>query len=128
MLGKNVKCPRCQSPFVFAPTKSTDSNRAITDTGVMRILGDMPRSTPPAQPKPTDSRGVTDTGVMRILGDVAESKPARTPTAEAAIRPCTRCGIKIQESLAVCPHCNCYVGVMPKFMQEMTDGRKTSSN
>ena len=51
MFGKNVKCPRCQAAFVFAPAKANDSDhRAVTDTGVMRILGDMPQVTaPPAK-------------------------------------------------------------------------------
>ncbi len=73
MFGKNVKCPRCQAAFVFAPDKANDSDhRAVTDTGVMRILGDMPQVTPPPQPSQTDNRAVTDTGVMRILGDMPQ--------------------------------------------------------
>jgi len=48
-VGRTIKCPRCQIQFVFAPTSTTESrdsspvvpaltDRAITDTGVMRIL------------------------------------------------------------------------------------------
>ena len=122
MVGQTVKCPKCQSEFVFAPTKSILSeNRLVTDTGVVRILGDMPQPVPPPE-KPADSekRGVTDTGVVRILSDVSQLPP-QTPThSTVAMRPCSRCNVPIPESETVCSHCNCYVGVMPTFLQQMT--------
>lgn len=128
MIGKNVKCPRCKSPFAFVPTNSSDSDhRAITDTGVMRILGDMPPLPVPSQPDPIDDRSVTDTGVMRILDDVSELSPQAKQPTETKTRPCSRCGVAIHESLAVCPHCSCYIGVMPSFMEKMT-GDPRSSN
>jgi hypothetical protein len=129
VLGKTVKCPKCQTSFVFAPTKSNQSDHcAVTDTGVMRILGDMPQLPSPAQPIQRDNRAVTDTGVMRILGDELEFPlPPKQPT-EAKTRPCSRCDIAILDSLAVCPHCNFYIGVMPSFMEKMTDNPKTSRN
>ncbi|MGI9474858.1 MAG: hypothetical protein ACR2NZ_25230 [Rubripirellula sp.] len=89
--GKTVKCPKCASDFVFASAgqRKSASEAAVTDTGVMRILGDM-GSLPPA--------------------------PERVG---ASTRPCTRCGVAISESLAVCNHCNCYIGVMPTFLKQM---------
>ena len=94
LVGKTVECPKCETDFVFAPTLSRhpDAEKTVTDTGVMRILGDM-GSLPPAP----------------------ERQSVET-------RPCTRCGVAISESLAVCNHCNCYVGVMPSFMRSMGPG------
>jgi hypothetical protein len=129
MLGKNVQCPRCHTSFVFAATKSNGSDhRVITDTGVMRILGDMPQLPAPPPPSQTDNHAVTDTGVMRILGDVSDLPTPSKQSTEAALRPCSRCGVAIQEALAVCPHCNCYIGIMPSFLQKMTGNPKTSRN
>jgi hypothetical protein len=62
---------------------------------------------------------VTDTGVMRILGDMAVT-PHAEASPEVAHRPCSRCGVAIPETLSVCSHCNCYVGVMPSFMKQIT--------
>ena len=91
LVGHTVRCPKCQAEFVFG------------------------EKTPPAEPKE-----VTDTGVMRILGEMSDSDmPAQG--GEVALRPCSRCGVAIPESLTVCSHCNCYVGVMPSFMKQITD-------
>ena len=157
MIGETVSCPKCQTPFVFAPTRPEQSvnrsvtdtgvmrilgempqppsppmpaksnRRDITDTGVMRILGDMPLPPPPQMPAESENRAVTDTGVMRILGEVSESPSPRKQSTEHVTRPCSRCGVAIQESLAVCPHCDCYLGVKPSFLQQMSDGPKTSN-
>ncbi len=94
MLGRTVRCPKCQSEFTFAPQKART-------------------------PAVAESRQVTDTGVMRILGDLSQLTSV-TQSAEAAHRPCSRCGVAIPETLTVCNHCNCYVGVMPSFMKQMS--------
>ncbi|MFK8114722.1 MAG: hypothetical protein AB8B91_21150 [Rubripirellula sp.] len=100
LMGKRVKCPRCQAAFVFAPTRP-----------------------PEAKPEP---KSVTESGVMRILGDMSPLPPS--PKARAvSTRPCTRCGVAINETLSVCPHCACYVGALPKFMQQMTDQTRDSA-
>ncbi len=94
MVGRTVRCPKCQAEFVFAekpvPAVETPESRQVTDTGVMRILGD-PEITP-----------------MGVPGD------------QVSLRPCSRCGVAIAETLTVCNHCNCYVGVMPSFMKRMS--------
>jgi uncharacterized C2H2 Zn-finger protein len=90
MAGNTVRCPKCSVEFVFAPLKSDAAvNRAVTDTGVMRILGDSPELPP-----------------------IPEKKMATD-------RPCPRCGILMSINASVCKHCNCYVGVMPRFMQDL---------
>jgi hypothetical protein len=90
MAGNTVRCPKCSVEFVFAPLKSEAAvERAVTDTGVMRILGDSPE-----------------------LPLIPEKK-------RATDRPCPRCGISMSMNASVCNHCSCYVGVMPRFMQDL---------
>ena len=92
--GNTVRCPRCQSEFVFAPMKpkAGATNSAVTDTGVMRILGDTP--------------------------DV----PQMPERKEVTSKVCPRCQLSISANSTVCDHCNCYVGVMPRFMSQLTGG------
>ncbi len=133
MVGKTVACPKCQAKFVFAPMKATPSehapaSRGVTDTGVMRILGDMPKTSQPEKPqRPPENRAVTDTGVMRILGDVTDLRQAPQPSS-VALRPCSRCGVPIPESLAVCNHCHCYIGVMPTFLKQLSNDKEAPLN
>jgi hypothetical protein len=63
---------------------------------------------------------------MRILGDVSQFPPPLESS--VAMRPCSRCGVPIPESAAVCSHCHCYVGVLPAFMQQMTESSQTHQN
>ena len=98
LVGKTVRCPKCHSKFVFAPTKTEPKKQPVTESGVMRILGEMPQA------------------------------PAADSIASVPMRPCSRCGIAIPESLAVCSHCNCYVGVLPAFMRQMTPAAETELN
>lgn len=93
LVGRPVKCPRCSCEFVFALTL----DRAIN----------------------TNTKKVTDTGVMRILGELSSLPPA-PKSRQASERPCNRCGILIPEETAVCSHCNCYVGAMPTFLRQMS--------
>lgn len=86
MVGKTVRCPRCEVAFVISPPE----NRKVTDTTVMRILGDSPA----LPPMPENVR-------------------------EPEQRPCPRCAVSIKKDANVCQHCNCYVGVMPRFMKNM---------
>ena len=99
LIGKTVKCPKCSAEFIFASKReqSGKENSTVTDTGVMRILGDL-SSLPPM---PTRH-------VMKT-------------------RPCTRCGCSISEALAVCNHCNCYVGVMPSYMKQIGQSENQSN-
>ena len=93
LVGKTVKCPRCEIPFVFALTVKPTPNstpREVTDTGVMRILGSMEAVPPPPKRR---------------------SKPER---------PCPRCGTAVVETTPVCTHCNCYLGVLPTFFHQMS--------
>jgi hypothetical protein len=128
LVGKRIKCPKCKSEFVFAPTQPASArNRAVTDTGVMRILGDAPQSRPPAtKPAKSESHAITDTGVMRILGNESPSPPAQQLSVE--MRRCPRCQVQTPESAAVCEHCNCYLGAMPTFLKQMQGTNDVESN
>lgn len=125
LVGKTIRCPKCQSEFVFAPSEPTPlPNRAVTDTAVMRILGDGPSVAEFGMPaeaskdKPTRRRNVTDTGVVRILDDQQPAPPV-PPTVE--MRPCPRCQVLAPETASVCEYCNCYLGVLPTFLKQMQD-------
>ena len=102
LVGKKVKCPKCDHEFTFALTfqrSNGGDNKPVTDTGVMRILGTMD-AVPPAPKK-------------RVKTE----------------RPCNRCGTLLPESAAVCNRCNCYVGVLPSFMNEISaSGQDTNSS
>ncbi len=93
LAGKNVRCPKCRKEFVFAPLK----------------------------PVATESATVSDTSVMRILGETPELPPVPEKKA-AATRSCPRCGISISANTSVCNHCNTYVGLMPRFMKQLLPG------
>lgn len=121
LVGKTVRCPKCHTEFVFAGNhQRAGEKRSVTDTGVLRILGEMPK--PPASLSIDErmhrKQSVTDTGVMRILGDMPETP--RPASVAVPHRPCSRCGVPIPETLAVCNHCHCYVGVLPTFMRQLT--------
>jgi len=73
------------------------------------------------------SSQVSDTGVMRILGDMsAESVEREEPS--VATRPCTRCGVSIPEHVAVCTSCKCYVGILPSFYQQLGGDQATGTH
>ncbi|QDT12599.1 hypothetical protein [Planctomycetes bacterium K23_9] len=97
LCGEKVICPRCKRVFVFG--HRDDQPSRVSDTGVMRILGDMPAPLPPAG-----------------ADDSPETKP------------CGRCNIAIDASASVCKHCNSYVGVMPRFMRSLNQAPTLHQN
>jgi hypothetical protein len=104
LVGKRVKCPKCEAAFVFAPAIPGDSEPATPRTSTL-----------------------TESGVMRILGDMSPL-PAPPENYEAATKACSRCSVRIKESLSVCPHCNCYIGMMPTFLRNMFGENKSARN
>jgi hypothetical protein len=93
LIGKTVRCPRCNEKFVFG----YQVREKVTDTAVVRLLGDGP--TPPP-----------------------------IPGQQKAMRPCSRCGTQIPNSVSVCEHCKCYVGALPDFFQQIQDSNEASHN
>ncbi len=63
---------------------------------------------------------MSDTGIMRILGETDPLPPppdAPTPTT----RPCPRCAQTVSIVAHVCEHCRCYIGPLPGFMENMQE-------
>lgn len=94
MVGRNVRCTKCQAKFPFViPMK----------------------------------KSLTETGVLRILGDVAPV-PMPPEIALRTRRPCPRCFRSISVNANVCEHCVCYVGDMPEFLrQTIAEGKCLNS-
>ncbi len=90
MMGRKVRCPKCSVTFAFAAA----AKNALTETGVLRILGDVP-----PLPMPTE----------------------QVPKVRKA---CPRCSRFISVHANVCEHCACYVGAMPHFVQQMIQDSK----
>ncbi|MCC6511638.1 MAG: hypothetical protein IT423_21240, partial [Pirellulaceae bacterium] len=85
LVGRKVRCPKCATTFQLqVPAKKT-----LTETGVMRLLGDV---TPVPAP------------------------PDETPK---STKNCNRCHLPISIHANVCEHCKCYVGVLPSFLSQM---------
>ncbi len=101
LAGKSVRCPNCGVVFVFALLK------------------------PFHKPVNRDPPSVTDTGVLRILGDRSGGSAMRANKEPAKIS-CGRCGGVISGDAIVCRHCDSYVGAMPHFMQQMLNCESVS--
>ncbi len=84
MVGRNVRCMKCKVKFPFVIPKK----KPLTETGVLRILGDVP-------PLPMPPEVVLPTQ-----------------------RPCPRCLKIISVNANVCEHCFCYVGNIPHFLKQ----------
>lgn len=78
LCGRVLPCPKCQDPVVI--------------------------------PQPPNS--LSDTGVMRILGDVAPLPAAQIMSKQPSDQPrsCPRCEREMGRDRSVCPHCSCFVG------------------
>ncbi len=65
---------------------------------------------------------LSDTGVMRIIGeqDIRLNPSTQAPTPQ--IRACPRCEAGISMTANVCRHCQCYVGVIPDFLKRLCFG------
>ena len=107
LLGKIVKCPKCKVEFTFADHKLTR---------------------PPTASSAAKNGEITDTGVMRILSEMGEIARVKIEPGSVESRPCTRCGTSVPENIAVCSYCNCYVGILPSYMQRLGGDRSVERN
>ena len=88
LLGSRVRCPKCRIAFIFGPVEEKLSREnAVSDTSVMRILGDASK-----------------------VGIPVISARRESMNASKAFRTCTRCGATTSVKLAICSQCNCYLG------------------
>lgn len=89
LVGRKVRCSKCQTTFQLElPRKAS-----LTESSVVRLLGDVE---PPAAPAPDD--------------DVQSRKSRKI---------CQRCHHAISVHANVCEHCKCYVGALPNFLTQM---------
>ncbi|MEM6469971.1 MAG: hypothetical protein AAF802_10490 [Planctomycetota bacterium] len=94
LIGKTVRCPRCHEKFVFGYF----IREKVTDTAVVRLLGDAPEVPP-----------------------IPEKLTVET-------RKCERCGVEISPKVSVCDKCQCYVGSLPDFFGKLSGIQKTTRN
>lgn len=78
--GRTLACPKCKRSVVVPQRRDT-----LSDTGVMRILGDV---------------------------DPLPAPPVLRPNEDSERRNCPRCECQIDAERSVCPYCDCYVGSM----------------
>lgn len=112
LVGKSVKCPKCAEAFVFAPTGLQTNVNEINRLN-------SPKNPERSKKESPSNHSVTESSVMRILGDATELPPPPEKKSGKAMRPCSRCNVSIAQSLTVCPHCDCYVSAMPTFFKNM---------
>ncbi len=84
-VGKRARCPTCQEAMVVPPPPKT----SITDSSVMRILGD------------------------------AEPPPPMPSANEPKYKRCGRCGASLLQSAKVCDECQTYVAVLDYSLAAM---------
>ncbi|WDQ16886.1 ATP-binding protein [Rhodopirellula sp. P2] len=100
LAGKTLPCPRC---------------------GVAVTIPWEDAFTVPEQPPQRDS--LSDTGVMRILGEasmpVQQSETQPSDPSTGSHRPCPRCEHLVSDQSTVCPKCSCYMGVLPQFLRAL---------
>ncbi|MEL7267466.1 MAG: hypothetical protein AAFP69_22020, partial [Planctomycetota bacterium] len=88
--GQTLPCPKCGGA-VRVPMAS-ESSDPLSDTGIMRILGDLP-------PLPQQATSRIDDN---------------QPTAHV----CPRCGTANPPTAAICRNCNCYTGSLPNLQRQ----------
>ena len=96
LIGKSVRCPRCNEKFVFG----YQIHESISDTAVMRILGDAPASTDPE----------------------SHVEP------QSGLKTCYSCGGPVSEAASVCKSCRNSIGVLPDFFSQLRGGSDSSVN
>jgi ssDNA-binding Zn-finger/Zn-ribbon topoisomerase 1 len=86
LAGKTLPCPKCGVP-VTVPEAKTDP--------------------------------LSDTAVLRILGDSTASTQAAAAADEPTTRACPKCSVQIGLYLSVCPFCHCYAGAVSDYWEKM---------
>jgi hypothetical protein len=96
LIGESVRCPRCNEKFVFG----YQIRESISDTAVVRILGDAPPSSRPN----SDSESQDDEGL------------------------CDRCGGPVSRAAGVCNPCQNSSSTLPDFFSQLRGGSDSSIN
>lgn len=121
-IGKTLPCPVCRAMV----TVSLERRDPLSDTSVLRILGDKIASIaakqPPA-PQPAKREELSDTGVMRILGDFPEQTPLPQTNSESSMRICTECDTSSSRHAAKANESTVYLGPAPDYMIELSNAK-----
>lgn len=89
LAGKSGKCPRCNTPILVPEAATADASHLLPQTRA----------------------AITESGVMRILGDAAPPPPMPEPSQQAK-RSCPRCRKQLPQTMTVCDQCQLYVGLL----------------
>lgn len=102
-IGKTLPCPVCRAKVtVLDPSSRTNDQ----DIGGMSNASTVMRALAVQQEKQS---ALTDTGVMRILGDSPRlpDPPVRN---SPKLRECPKCGHQVSLTRTVCNRCHCFIG------------------
>ncbi|NND97212.1 MAG: CBS domain-containing protein [Pirellulaceae bacterium] len=114
LLGKPVRCPRCHVEFIFhRPAEHPEPVIAVSPDApdANTISPQIPDSN--ADTKNPSTASVSDTGVMRILGNW-EPPPDDGPFANTDVRSCPLCQANVPVTDDVCPSCKEHIGAVSK--------------
>lgn len=62
---------------------------------------------------------LSDTGVMRILGDYSTPAEPESRVDASTLRSCPVCARAVADASTVCKHCLCYVGPSPDYLRSL---------
>ncbi|MFG0288797.1 MAG: ATP-binding protein [Rhodopirellula sp. JB044] len=106
VFGKTLPCPVCKQLLTVPLFPPPPSDPVASDAA--------------ASEEKKDS--LSDTGVMRILGDyVARNEDASDNSLDEkarSIRSCPVCDSSLSEAATICKNCKCYVGPTPDFFKQ----------
>ncbi|MCM2368995.1 ATP-binding protein [Aporhodopirellula aestuarii] len=72
--------------------------------------------------QPAEKRDpLSDTGVMRILGDFVAPTQEIEPDNTQNVRTCPLCSCDVSEAVSVCKNCKCYIGPSPDFFKQFAE-------
>ncbi len=64
---------------------------------------------------------LSDTGVMRILGECPPPSDTTAREDVSALRSCPLCSRHVPEASTVCSNCSCYLGPSPDYLRSMKE-------
>lgn len=99
---------RCENNHKIRANENQAGQKGVCPKCKCRVL------VPSKEPKLPQPRQMTESGVMRILGDAPAAPPMPSmPSPELAkreFRKCPRCKKRLSPAVTLCQHCHLYVG------------------
>lgn len=124
-IGKTLPCPICRVMVTVKPRQSMSESGALRIMNE-RIAEIAAKHQAIAAPATRD--GLSDTGVMRILGDCLPPVAPPETVENHSSRPCPKCSHNVPESMSVCKNCSCYLGPSPDYFREITNHASAPSS